>query len=599
MKKILYIILSLSVLSACTESLNRFPLDKLSDADFFSTEEGLKIYSNTFYTVFPGPSNIDNACNVCLDHADNYFRNLRMQAISGSRQPESSGSGEWSWTALRRFNTLIENSAQCPDEKTRIQYVALARFFRAYFYFEKVKRFGDVPWYSTQLGSDSPELYKTQDSRELVMNNVIKDLDYAIENLPSTKSVYEVTKWTAFALKSRVCLFEGTFRKYHKLNLEHSGEWFLEQCVEASNEFIAESGYKLYSTEKPEQDYFDLFTADTYQGHPSTCEVILARNYNATYNVMHRLHALLLTSGESGTGMSRKTVATYLMRDGSRFTDKAGWQTMQFYEEMQNRDPRLAQSIRYPGYTRIGGTKKLAPDLQNNVSGYQPIKFLGKEDKDTHGQSDADVILFRSAEVLLNYAEAKAELGTVNQADLDMTVNVLRRRAGLSTPACQLLATTTDIDPFLVDPEWGGYRNVSDNGKKAVILEIRRERNVELNQEGFRYFDLMRWKEGQVLTAPMYGMYFPGPGEYDLDHDGTMDVYLYSGDKGSSTAPVTFKLNDEIYLSGQDGLSGMINKFKNDSQATWNEDRDYLYPLPLQELRLNTNLVQNPLWPVK
>ena len=115
--------------------------------------------------------------------------------------------------------------------------VTAKSFFRAYFYFEKVKRFGDVPWYDRQLGSADPDLYKPRDSRELVMQKMIGDIDYAIENLPAEKSLYRVTKWAALALKSRFCLFEGTFRKYHgyqeTMYPEYDWKYYLEQCVSA------------------------------------------------------------------------------------------------------------------------------------------------------------------------------------------------------------------------------------------------------------------------------------------------------------------------------------------------------------------------------
>ncbi|MBQ2109682.1 MAG: RagB/SusD family nutrient uptake outer membrane protein, partial [Bacteroidales bacterium] len=112
--------------------------------------------------------------------------------------------------------------------------------------FEKVKRFGDVPWYDTQLGSADEALYKPRDSRELVMSNVVADLDFAIEHLPSQHSLYKVTKWTAMALKTRACLFEGTFRKYHNISLEgHTWQWYLEQAAAAGEVFIATSGYSI------------------------------------------------------------------------------------------------------------------------------------------------------------------------------------------------------------------------------------------------------------------------------------------------------------------------------------------------------------------
>ncbi|MCQ2173794.1 MAG: RagB/SusD family nutrient uptake outer membrane protein [Bacteroidales bacterium] len=588
MKKI-FILFTLALLAvSCTEALDKFPLDKLSDANFFSNEDGLKAYSNTFYSVFPGAGSYESATLCCLDQADSYFRNKRLDAITGNRIPASSGTGDWDWVDLRKFNTLLDNLGQCEDKQVAAQYEGLARFFRAYFYFEKVKRYGNVPWYDTQLGSDDPALYKTQDSRDMVINNVLKDLDCAIEQLGRTREIYTVTAWTAMALKSRVCLFEGTFQKYHNSNSLRADS-LLNQCAEASLRFIRESGYSLYNTGTPEQDYFDLFTAGDYMGSPTTTEVILARNYSITYKATHRLHACLLTSGEGASGMSRKAVASYLNRDGSRFTDKEGWEKTQFKDELTGRDPRLAQSIRYPGYTRIGGTAVLAPDLANCVTGYQPIKFLMTEDGDVHGQSYGDLILFRAAEVYLNYAEAKAELGTITNEDLDLTVNAIRKRAGIADAGKVTLQTPAD--PFLTDSKWGGYTHTTD----AVILEIRRERLCELNQEGFRYYDLMRWKEGNILTAPYYGMYFPGPGEYDLTGDNQPDVCLYTDTKPTTTAPVSLKIGEEISLS--EGESGMIDKFKGQVASQWDENRDYLFPLPLQELRYNENLIQNPGWP--
>lgn len=590
MKKIfLFIALTAMFAVSCTESLEKYPLDKLSETTLFSSASGLSAFSNTFYTILPSASSYENAALCCLDCADNYFKNKRLDAITGNRIPAPTGAGEWtSWGTLRDINTLLADLDLCEDKTVAAQYEGLARFFRAYFYFEKVRRFGNVPWYDTPLGSDDEALYKAQDDRKLVIDNVIADLDCAIEQLSKTKAVYTITSWTALALKSRVCLFEGTFEKYHGIDQANATR-LLNLCAEASSTFMKESGYSLYTTGAPDHDYFDLFTANNYGGSPTTTEVILARNYNSTYGTLHRLHACLLTSGEGATGMNRKSVASYLNKDGSRFTDKEGWETMQFAEELKDRDPRLTQSIRYPGYHRIGNEKTIAPDLNNCVSGYQPIKFLMTEDKDVHGQSDVDLILFRAGEILLNYAEAKAELGTITQDDLDITINALRKRAGIADAGKLTLDVTAD--PFLTDPKWGGYTHVTD----PVILEIRRERMCELNQEGFRYFDLMRWKEGQALCAPLYGMYFPGPGEYDLDGNGTIDVCIYDGDKPSTTAGAVLKIDEEIFLS--EGTSGMIEKFKNSDPAVWDENRDYLYPLPLQELRLaGSQLVQNPGW---
>ena len=190
---------ALGIISGCEGMLDKYPLAQMSPETFFSTENELEAFSNTFYTVFPSTS-------IYSESVDNYTQLELPEELRGARIIPASGSG-WTWGALRNYNTLLENSVNCPDLDVRSEYNALARFFRAYFYFEKVKRFGDVPWYDTQLGSDDPALYKPRDSREYVMQKMIEDIDYAIGNLPAERSLYRITRWTALALKSRFCLF--------------------------------------------------------------------------------------------------------------------------------------------------------------------------------------------------------------------------------------------------------------------------------------------------------------------------------------------------------------------------------------------------------
>jgi len=594
MKKIIYFILASFVLCSCQGMLDRYPLDKLSDGDFFATETGLQAFSNSFYSAFPSPDSRSGDM-IALDNADNIFTAYQTSEVLGNRQIPSSGSG-WSFTALRNYNTLIDNLYQCPDEAVRNNYEGVARFFRAYFYFEKVKRFGDVPWYGTQLASDSEDLYKPRDNREVVMQNIIADLKFAMENLTSTHTVYTVNKYTAQALLSRVLLFEGTFRKYHKITIPATvkdakdASWYLQECAKVSEDFIRNSGYKLYNTGNPKTDYLDMHSAEKYDVSPAGCEIILSRNYSSQYGSMHSFNDITLVASMDRPGYSRKAIASYLMADGTRFTDKPGWETMTFIEETKDRDPRLAQSIRTPGYKRIGGTTQEAPMLLATISGYQPIKFVqapgATGEKDTYGNSDEDMVVMRAAEVYLNYAEAKAELGQLDAAAIALSINPIRARAGM--PDMQI---TTIADPFLINPNWGGFKNTSD----PMILEVRRERLVELGQEGFRYYDLMRWKEGKCLEVPMYGMYFPAPGVYDLDGNGTNDVYLYELGKKDASIKATYiyELDKDIILS--EGTKGMINPYKN-SLGKWKENRDYYYPIPYGEIQLNPNLTQNPEW---
>src|SRR5690554_6862764 len=313
------------------------------------------------------------------------------------------------------MNTLLEYIHQCEDEDAILKYTALTRFFRAYFYFDKIKRFGDVPWYDVQLGSADEALYKPRDSRELVMSKMIEDIDFAIENLPSAVSTYRVNKWAALALKSRFCLYEGTYRKYHNLNLEGNDySYYLQQSADASQRLINEGPYSLYSTGNPNKDYLTLFA----QENASRDEYILAIKFDFSLGIYHNATAHTVVATQGRPGLTRKMVNSYLKIDGSAFTDVEGWQELSFIDEVKDRDPRLAQSIRTPGYTRIGTTKVLAPDLTGSVTGYHPVKFVQEPtasggNVDRNDRSTADLPVFRLAEVMLNFAEAKAELNTL------------------------------------------------------------------------------------------------------------------------------------------------------------------------------------------
>ena len=558
------IFLLLAVLYGCEGWLDKKPLDKMSPETFFSNENELQAFSNNFYNDFPGTA-------LYMDYYDLCVHPECPAEMRNGRVVPTSGSG-WTWTSLRNINTLLEYSGNCKDESVRMEYDALARFFRAYFYFEKVKRFGDVPWYDRQLGSADPELYKPRDSREFVMQKMIEDIDYAIKYLPSGKSLYRVTKWTALALKSRFCLFEGTFRKYHEyqetMYPEYDWEWYLGQCVLASEEFMNTSGYGIYSADGPDKSYLNLFASENAIAQ----EIILARDYNIALNVVHSANYYTLSS--SRPGLSKKIVNSYLKADGKRFTDEPNYDKMTFVEECRDRDPRLAQSIRTPGYTRIGSSVKVAPDFTYTVTGYHPIKFVTGTDDDSGSRNYNDLPIFRSAEVYLNFAEAKAELGTLYRVDM---------------PNIILSEAKANPDNYMASM----YPRVTGDFK-GVILEIRRERAVELSREGFRYYDIIRWKEGQTFTQKCYGMYFPRLGEYDLDEDGNFDLCLYQGQKPSTTAKLSLEVGQDIYLSEND--HGYVDPYQNIT-LSWNEDRDYFYPIPTDDRSLSGGaLTQNPGW---
>lgn len=572
-----YMILAvmLLALTACEDFLTRRPKDELSPDTYFRTETECQLYTNNFYTILPA------ATDFYQEDDDYIIPNSLSTKVIGNRVVPTTA-GTWNWNMLRQINFFLSRSHQCEDNAVREKYEALARFFRAYFYFEKVKRYGDVAWVDEPIDANDKTLYRGRDPRAMVMEHVLEDIDFAIENLPSGKDVFRVTKWTALALKSRIFLFEGTFRKYHGLQ---GWEDCLKESAAASLKFINESGYGIYkSGTTPYQNLFTLADSDR-------SEVILTRAYKQSISLVHDANGAFTSTTSSRNGLAKDVVDMYLMSDGSRFTDKPRYDAMDFYDEMQNRDPRLAQTIRTPGYTRIGDTEILAPNMAAVTTGYQPIKYVCEKKYDSFQTSENDMPVFRTAEVYLNYAEAKAELDQLTQGDLDISVNKIRAR--VSMPAINMDQANADPDPYLLD-ETTGYPNVTKSANTGVILEIRRERTVELILEGFRYWDIMRWKEGKRFERPFYGMRLDGVGEYDLDKNGTVDFVVYEGDAPATAQGVVYKSLSELNLSS--GTEGNI-VLHGDIKRSFDESKDYLYPIPTEDIVLTQGVVkQNPGW---
>ncbi|CCX95025.1 uncharacterized protein BN530_02129 [Bacteroides sp. CAG:20] len=594
MKKniILYSFIALlSGTAGCSDMLDEYPLDAISPETYYNNADELRSATNQFYGMFPGAASgyTESADVVCIFNLPAEVQGIRTVPTSG---------GGWNWEYLRAVNFYLSHSVRCDDVDAREHFDGIARFFRAYFYFEKVKRFGEVPWFDRELSSTDPELFGPRDSRDFIMDKILDDLTYAINNISDKKDLYNVTHWTALALKSRICLFEGTFRKYHGIP---GYEKFLNECATASKLFIDNAPYAIYQTGA--QPYRDLFSSMNAIEE----EVILARDYDRSQNVMHEANANTLSPTYGRPGMNKKIVNSYLMTNGDRFTDQPGYETMQYYDEMQNRDPRLTQTVVGPGYMRINSDAVSSPNFGASTTGYQITKWVTDASGDGYLGSSNDYILFRAAEVYLNYAEAKAELGTLTQEDLKISIKKIRDRVGM--PNIDMFAANANPDPYLCAPETG-YRNVT-GPNKGVILEIRRERTIELLLEGFRYYDIIRWKEGKVFEQPYKGMYFPGltqgsgDNRYDVFdmNDGTVgdkekvDICIYTGKKPSvKNIRKFYKLGDEFVLTDGDKGNIICHDIEKEPRQ-WREDRDYLYPIPTQERLLsNGTLSQNPNW---
>lgn len=582
--KVLGFLIIGSMATSCNDSfMDRYPIAEVSPENSFKTARDLELYTNGFYENLPAIKTIIEK-DLTTDNV--LYTNIPVEQRSDDRTiPSDAGSGGWSWGDLRTVNLFFDHYKQCTDLVARDKYEGIARFFRAWFYFDKVKRFGDVPWYETVIQTgDKDLLYKPRDNREFVMDKIIEDLELAIDKLDNKRASDQVNCWTALSLLSRVCLYEGTYRKYHtELNLQGS-DVLLEKAYKAAERVMNESGYKLYSTGNVDTDYRDLFASSDLREE----EVILGRRYSLILNKMHNINYYFTSRTQKDIGLTKDFVDSYLLQsNGKPFTSKSNYATMGFYEEMQNRDKRLAQTIRSVGYKRIGDNAIQLPDFAATMTGYQVSKFVSDVSQDGDGASYQDIAIIRYAEVLLNYAEAKAELGLLTQDDIDKSIKLIRNRVGM--PNLNMGDANQSPDAIMA----AMYPTVTGTNK-GVLLEIRRERRIELALEGFRWDDLVRWRAGKLLEPHFTGMYFPSLGEFDLDNDGKIDLLLYKeGNEPQSNASQKVKIGGVIQLTGGD--KGYLIGFK-DNKKKFDEERDYLYPIPMGDILLNDNLVQNPHW---
>lgn len=568
-----FLIVSSLFFSCDDDILDLPPEDQLVADQFFNTAKDLEVATNDFYTMLPTTGTYTDDSS-----SDNIMSLTPAARIRGGRiVPTQRGSGGWNWSRLRDINFFLENYKQVDNPDAQKHYGGIALFFRAYFYFDKVMRFGDVPWYGEVLEAGDERLYKARDSRALVMDSIMADIDYAIENIPAEVELNRITKYTAQILKARIALFEGTFRKYHGIS---GGEEFLKQAVTASEALMNSGAYSLYTVGGPDEAYRGLFSRNSQDA----VETILARDFDQELET-HNLGYLMTAPTMGGWGMMKDAANSYLMADGTRFTDLPGYQTMGFYDEMQNRDPRLTQTTAGPEFTVLGESEPEPVSLESSTTGYRIIKAL--PDRSQWSSSYFDIIIFRYAEALLIYAEAKAELGNLTQSDLDMSINLLRDRVGM--PHLDMAQANANPDPY----QESFYKNIGQGTNKGVLLEIRRERRIELFNEGLRWHDLMRWKEGKKLEQPMLGIYFPSLGAHDFNNDGTADVYLHQGDPSGAPEGITTFIN-VLQRPLTEGTSGYMNPFSEGGK--FDEARDYFYPIPIEDLQLNKNLEQNPKW---
>lgn len=590
---------------SCENFLTVNPVDQIDSSQFFASENDLLLYANGMLNGYlPSESTIglgDGYCDlVSTKTSTDYYR-------PGIWDPTKQGGWAVSdWRGIRRANNMIQNMVRCKDvvsSEVYNHYEGVARFWRAYFYYAKVKTFGNVPWVDHVLDTDDAILYAGRDDREFVMSKVLEDLNFACTNCLGTSAYTAgrtgINKWVALAFKSRVCLFEGTYRKYHTVNPSTNQPWnnqyesaedFLRASAAASEELMNDSGYELYKTADPSTAFRTLFTS---MDPEATNEVIWARECaNGDLNVLNEL-TWNFNSSTYGQqyAPTKNLVNMFLKLDGTPITDEG---QISLPDEFTNRDWRLIQTVHGPGHTYVtnaGETRLKSINFTYTFTGYAFIKWsMEREENYSKGNAENSLPIFRLGEVLLNYAEAKAELGEMTKDIWTKTVGALRERAGV-----------TNIYPgdagYVEDAWLKDYYADSPIALSNTLLEIRRERATELIMEmGLRVDDLYRWKLGNLIVdrgtnnQGWKGIYLTAE---DYKNGFEFNGYTYSG--WTTTSATSYKIgtstSDQNFTLSEGDHGYLIYNYK----LEWNDNR-YVHPIPTTALTLNPNLGQNYGW---
>lgn len=579
-----------TILTGCNDSfMDKYPETSISEEMFFKTPKDLELYTNGLYGII-GSSYWDLGTDnlIYLDNVDIYT------VMRGERTPDNVG--EWSWSNIRKVNFMLARVNQAEGDQIEINhYVGLARMFRAKLYYDKVLSYSDVPWYSRDLQTTDTELlYKTQDSRSLVVDSIMADLDFAANNMKEDMGSRTIwSRYGALAMQARIALSEGSWRRYHPELELNDADRFFRVAIDACKKIMDSGEYSLSTTPSGEIPAYEAMFCN--EDLSTNNEMIFYEDYDKALGRMHNAQAAL----DWQSSLSRDLMEDYLvLEDGETktFQEVPQHETMTLLEVFKNRDPRMSQTFMAPGFTRSKNTEPHRQKISNG--GYPQVKFEPRTyDQLEWGKSYTDLPVIRYAEVLLMYAEAKAELGELTQEDIDLTINLIRRRAGV--PNATLSSWLSKVDPVQANR----YPNVTSS-QKGAILEIRRERRIELACEGFRYKDLMRWKCGKLLEKAPEGMYIDKLGYIDVTGDGQPDYALVKTQADADAIPeedkLKYKLTVEI-LDGNtyeltEGDKGYVRLISQVGKWTFVEPKYYYSPMATGDIILNPNLVQNKYW---
>ncbi len=539
--------------TGCSQNLDLTPLDTISDATFWKTASDFKLGTNNLYLSLPAFDRADLESDIAFTYPN---------SISNGTYQTTETSGLWStpYVYIRRCNNIIEKANLFSDNAEIQRFVAEAKFFRAFNYWNLFRLYGGVPIITKVLDTDSEELYTERAGRKETVDYILKDLKEAIEFLPEQSSlsatdIGRITKGAANSLRARVSLFEGTWSKYHS---ESGANDYLDIAISASQSVINSSQYELYSG-KGTESYRYLFIEE---GDESD-EAILDRRYQVDVFA----HQFPYVLDQECYPPTKKLADMYLCKDGLPISISElfnGYGTMT--SEYENRDPRMSMTMIIPGtktnrplYTDPVINYPFFPQRVGNT-GYICYKYMSelKYDRPRDNSNDYDHHVIRYAEVLLIYAEAVFERnGSISDADLDKSINIVRNRVNMPPLTNQFIM----------------------NNGLDMREEIRRERTIELALEGFRYDDLRRWKIAETeMPQAIKGINIKVPDwqEAFLD-DGVKNLYA-----------------DEAWQNNTDENGFMISEKA--SGRYFDPEKHYLRPIPTKEVLINPNLEQNPGW---
>lgn len=500
-KIILFISLTF-VLFGCNSWLEKEPLTQFTDDAYWTSEANVKTFCNGFYSLFngygTGSSSTISTNGGSGAESDYYFTTFGDDQANNSIDifstsvPATSGSWTQPYAYIRLANLLLNRVDRIPISAAVINhYRGVGYFFRSLEYFDLVRRYGDVPFVNKYLDQDIDQsmIWGGRVNRNIVMDSVLNNLNSAINLLydKSKADVNSVNKDVANAYKSRICLYEGTYSKY-VLNNNTRAQKYLNEAKNAAEAVMAAS-YTLNT------DYRTIYNSMDLTGNK---EVLLYRLYLdgvVTHSVVGYCNSSTILSG-----LTKDAVESFLCTDGQPISlsplykgDIPNASLSIGQTTLKNRDKRLAAMVD----SIICYTKKPNANGFTSTTGYKITKFDNATLTKTqilapNNPTDAPIIAL--PEVLLNEAEACAELGLFTQTIADNTVNKLRTRGGVAA---------LNVNSIPSDP-------TKDSSLSDLIWEVRRERRVELMMNGLRYWDLRRWGKVNYLDPAVKPDIFKG-----------------------------------------------------------------------------------------